>query len=192
MIYKYMYCGFSDDEKVELLKNSDIVTSSAAYYPEEKMIFVYYEAKNGNVGIDDVVKGNMKKFPDGKDWCRMIEVFHYFTPLKDEEWTRKVANKTAEFRINKFYYEKVASYIMHHQQLEKYNLYNCDKFFSIFTYNNIGIIYGENPVEKITWAELEGRPHQPDIPEWGAMMNEHFAEWPDGHKGWVKLSDAKK
>ncbi len=192
MIYKHMFCGYSDDNKVELLSNDEIITSSAAYFEEEKLVFVYYESKNEALSINDVVKGNMKKFPNGSDWTEMVEIFHYFTPKNDEEWTRKIPNKTANFRINKINMDHVASYIYHHQDLQYHNQYGCDKFFSIFLFGNIGIIYGEDPIENVTWADIEGRVWAPTRSDWCSLMNEHFKAWPDGHKGWVALANAAK
>lgn len=185
MIYKHMYCGYSDNPDVELLSHKDIITSSAAVY--EDMIFVYFESINEALSIDDVAKGKMKPFPNGDMWAEMIEAFHFFTPKTDEEWIRKVPNKTPQFRINKIYMDKVASYIYYHQQLQRNNQYNCDKFFSIFLFGNIGIIYGESPVESITWQDIEGKPYTPIRQDWTPLMNEHFVPWEDGHKGWTEL-----
>ncbi len=190
MIYKHMFCGYTDEGKVELLKNDEIITSSAAAYGD--MIFVYYESKNEKLGINDVVKGNMRPYPTGEGWMEMMEAFHFFTPRNDDEWVRKIDNKKAQFRINYIYMDKVASYIYYHQWLQNNNQYGCDKFFAIFILGNVGIIYGENPQENITWEEIEGKTYQPNRSDWGSLMNEHFMPWEDGHKGWVELTDAAK
>ena len=190
MIHKHMYCGYSDCRSVELLENDEIITSSAAVYGN--MIFVYFEIKNEALGINDVAKGNMKPFPDGGLWAEMVEIFHFFTPKNDEEWVRKTENKTPQFRINKIYMDKVASYIYYHQQLQRDNQYNCDKFFSIFLYGNIGIIYGESPVESITWQDIEGRPYTPIRQDWPQLMAEHFVPWEDGRKTWIELENIGK
>lgn len=190
MIYKHMYCGYSDKPEIELLKNDNIITSSAAIY--ENMIFVYFESTEATLSINDVAKGAMKPFPNGELWTEMVEAFHYFTPKTDDEWVRKIDNKTQQFRINKIYMDKVASYIYYHQQLQRTNQYDCDKFFSIFIYGNIGIIYGESPVEPITWQEIEGRPYTPTRQDWTPLMNEHFMPWEDGRKGWIELKNIGK
>ncbi len=188
MIYKHMYCGYTDAKSIKLLKNDEVITSSAGKFGD--MVFVYFESKNEALTINDVAQGNMKQFPNGEYWAEMPEIFHFFTPRSDDEWVRRVENKKAQLRINYIYMDKVASYIYYHQWLQNNNQYGCDKFFAIFLYGNIGIIYGENPVEAITWQDIEGKVYAPNRKDWAALMNEHFMPWEDGHKGWVELCDA--
>ena len=190
MIYKHMYCGYPNNRDIELLKNHEIITSSAAVY--EDMIFVYFESKNESLTIHDVAKCSMKPFPNGELWTEMIEIFHFFTPKNDSEWVRKIENKKPQFRINKINMNKVASYIYYHQQMQNNNQYNCDKFFSIFLFGNIGIIYDESPVEMITWQDIEGRTYAPTRQDWTPLMMEHFAAWPNGSKKWITLENIGK
>lgn len=187
MIYKHMYCGYPNSNSIKLSDNEDIITSSAAVY--ENMVFVYFETKNKELTINDVAQGDLKAFPDGSYLAEMPEIFHYFSPRNDEQWCRKIENKTPVFLINKIHKDKIASYIYHHQDLQQHNPYNSDKFGSIFMYGNIGIIYLESPTENITWQDIEDRPYIPVRSDWAVLMNNHFMEWPDGHKGWVQIEN---
>ncbi len=62
----------------------------------------------------------------------------------------------------------------------------------IFLYGNIGIIYGESPVESITWQDIEGRPYTPIRQDWPQLMAEHFVPWEDGRKTWIELENIGK
>ena len=188
MIYKHMYCGYKKSGKIGFKENDKVITSSGAVF--EDMVFVYFESKDETVGIDDVASGDMKPFPNGEHWFEMSEIFHYFTPANDDEWERKIKNKKPLFKINRLNRDKVAGYIYHHVGHQKTNQYNCDKFFSIFIYGNIIVMYGERPYERVTWQDIEGRPYTPpNNEEWQKLMNEHFMAWPDGEKKWVILAN---
>ncbi len=185
LIYKHMYCGYKKNGKITLKKNEKIITSSAAHF--EDMTFLYFETKDPSLTVKDVAEGEMKLFPNGDEWFEMSEIFHYFTPANDGEWERKIKNKKAVFRINKLNRDKVASYIYHHVWHQNCNNYDCDRFFSIFIYGNVIVMYSETPEEKVTWQDIEGRPYSPNREDWGELMNEHFAAWPDGEKKWVLM-----
>lgn len=85
--------------------------------------------------------------------------------------------------------DKVASYIYYHVDHQHTNQYECDKFFSIFNYGNIIIMYSEEPTEWVTWQDIEGRYHEPPRKDWADLMNQHFKTWPDGEKKWVKMKN---
>lgn len=185
MIYKHMYCGYKNGGELEFCKDERIITASAAGF--EDMTFLYFETKEEDLGAQDVVKADMRPFPNGEDWFEMTEIFHYFTPREDGEWERRVPNKKPWFRINKLRREKISSYIYYHMQYQLGNPYDCDKFMSIFIYGDTIIMYGENPEEKITWQDIEGKYHLRNRDDWGDLMNEHFAFWPDGKQKWVAM-----
>lgn len=190
MIYKHMYCGYKNSGKITLKKDERIITSSAAYF--EDMTFLYFETKDETLTANDAAKGDMKPFPNGEEWFEMSEIFHYFTPRNDEEWERKIKNKKPRFKINKLNKDKIASYIYYHVGYQNTNPYDRDKFFSIFLYGNVIVIYGETPAELITWQEIEGKEHKPLRDDWGKLMEEHFLAWPDGEKKWLPMDVEQK
>lgn len=185
MIYKHMYCGYKNSGKIELKNDERIITSSAASY--EDMVFLYFETKDPTLTAKDAAKGDLKLFPNGEEWFEMSEIFHYFTPRDDSEWTRKTPGKKPWFRINRLYRDKISSYIYHHMEHQLGNPYECDKFLSIFIYADIIVMYGELPTEEVTWQDIEGKYHTPNREDWDDLMAEHFAEWPDGEKKWVPM-----
>ena len=87
-------------------------------------------------------------------------------------------------KVNYLERDKIASYIYYHVEHQNDNQFDCDKFFSIFIYDNMIIIYKELPEETITWEDIRGRNHHDERPDWEELMNEHFRAWPDGTKGW--------
>ncbi len=187
MIYKHMYCGYKNSGKVKIKKDDRIITASAASF--EDMTFLYFETKDSELLPTDVAEGDLKPFPNGNEWFEMPEIFHYFTPENDGEWQRKIEGKTPVFRINKLNMDKVASYIFYHVDHQRSNQYECDKFFSIFNYGNVIIMYAEEPTELVTWQDIKGRYHEPPRSDWGALMDQHFKAWPDGKKKWVKMEN---
>ena len=182
-----MYCGYKNSGKIVLKNDDRIITSSAATF--EDMTFLYFESKDEKLTANDVAIGDMKPFPDGSDWFEMNEIFHYFTPMEDGEWERKISDKKAWFRINKLNRDKVSSYIYYHVDHQNTNQYDVDKFLSIFIYGDSIVMYGETPVESVTWQEIEGRRYEPENPHWDELMKQHFKAWPDGEKKWVRIEN---
>ncbi len=185
MIYRHMYVGYKKSGKIKFKENDKVITSSAANFKD--MTFVYFESKDKDVDIYDVCEGDMKPFPDGREWFEMPKIFHYYDPEKDEDWERKEPNKKPYYRVNKLKMDKVASYIYYHVDHQNTNQWNCDKFFSIFIYGDLIVLYAEEPTERITWDDLKGKLHVPGLSNWSDLMYQHFAEWPEGKKAALLL-----
>lgn len=185
MIHKHMYVAYLNDGKAEIKETDKIVTATIKYF--EDMAVLYFEGKDEKVKPDDFVAGDFKAFPNGENWFELTEIFHYFSPRCDEEWVRKIENKEGSIRVNKLEKNKIASYIYYHHIHQENNPIDCDKFLSIFIFADTIFMYSENPVEKVTWADIEGKPFNYLGEDWGALMDEHFKAWPDGRKRWIML-----
>ncbi len=185
MIYRRMYLGYGD--KVVFKQNSEVIVCSGARCGD--MVFVYFETKNESLLIDDVVSGDMKKFPDGESFVRMIRVFQAFTPESESSYERKLTQKEPKFRINYIRPDMEQSYITYHTDFQNSNPYGWDKFFSIFMYGNLAIIYNEEPRELITLDEISGKKHTPNIENWDEIMNAHFIPHGKGEINWQYLDN---
>ncbi len=191
MIYKHMYRGYKKEGKVEFLDDQRIITSSGAEF--DGITYIYFETKCEELDIEDVVKAEMKPYPDGKGWFELTEIFHYFTPYEDSQWERKVTEKTPKFRINHLKKNMISSYIYHHVAHQNTNQYGYDKFLSIFNVGDTIIMYSESPSEKITWQDIEGRQFIPqDSNEWDNLMDKHFKAWENGEKKWILMPSCEK
>lgn len=177
---RYMFCGYPKGE-VRIKQGEQVVTASVAYY--KNMAFLYFESVE-EVLPEQVAEGQMIPFPDGSNWWRMTEVFHTFPCDNDELWKRREKNKQADFRVNYLHYDKIASYIYYHFDHQEGNQVGCDRYMSIFSYQNLLMMYLEEPVEKVTWSDIEGKRHVPCLKNWGPLMDEHIRRWEDGSTEW--------
>lgn len=184
---RYMFCGYPKGV-IKIKGAKELETSSVAYYGE--MAFLYYECREEMIP-EQVAEGDMVPFPDGSSWWRMPEIFHYFSCENEELWRRKVAKKTPVFRINYLKQDKIASYIYYHFEHQETNQIGCDRYGSIYCYQNLIIMYTESPTEKVKWIDIEGKCHRPGLANWDALMEEHFNEWEDGSKGWRSCYDSR-
>ena len=60
-----------------------------------------------------------------------------------------------------------------------------DRYASIFIYQNMIIMYMEDPTERVEWADIYRKPYKPGRTDWVSLMDEHFKPWEDGVKGWL-------
>ncbi len=184
MIYRRMYVGYG--EGVTICDSVDVIVSSVASY--KGMTFLYFESENEHLIPDDFVKCHFNKFPDGNSWFRMTKIFENYVPKKREDNTRHICNKSPKLRINFLKPDMEGSYIHYHKELEYSNQVGVDKFYSIFIFGNLLIIYNEEPRELTTIDDIVGETKDLGIPCWDALMAEHFATWEDGTKGWIYLN----
>ena len=80
----------------------------------KNQIFLYIEATEPSVDPAAIVAGKFKAFPDGSNFFRMAEVFHYSKPFSEEHWKRKDLNKKPWVRINYLKPEMTSSYFFYH------------------------------------------------------------------------------
>lgn len=193
MVYRNMYVGYPVERNLKYCEKEEILTASIAY--DEDCAFLYYESTCPCIKPEDIICGELKPFPDEKKWNHLPDIFHYFGS-ENENYKRNTADKTPVFALNQLYYDKVSSYIYYHVMHQEANQLNCDMFYSIYVYGNRILSYRETPTETVTQAHLDanGKAHQPiDLGiSWHDLMNQHFQEWPDGHKGWNEIEDVRK
>lgn len=188
MIYRFMFKGYYNDKEFSQLENSKVKHTSLFSYDD--MVFLYFESLEKYVDPETVVKCNLKKYPNGEAWERMTEVFHYCKALSEEQWERKIENKKPWVRVNTLQYDKIASYIFYHHQYQEEHPCDGDKYGIIFLSGNFMVFYSELP------EELEEPRQQVNIlpnyiPDWGALMTEHFSDEPTG-RTWVEINEWKE
>ncbi len=177
---RFMYCGYPQGT-LELKSDAPVVTASLVYHKD--MAILYFEAPQ-ELRPEEVVDGSLSAFPDGNQWWKMAEIFHYFPCDDDELWQRKVENKTSVIRVNYLHQDKIASYIYHHYDHQESNAVGVDRYGSIFIYQNMIIMYMESPTEKVQWSDIYRKPYKPGREDWAELMDQHFKPWDDGVKGW--------
>jgi len=183
MIERRLYIGYKESD-LYIKGHESVITASLAYYKD--MVILYYECRN-DVSPKEIVQGNMRKFPDGEEWFKTAEIFHYYSIDNEEKWCRKIKKKTPIFHINFLLEDKISSYIHHHYLHQSGNQYDCDRYLSMFIYKNMVIMYGESPVEKVLYKEIKDKVNIPCPENWVELMNEHFKENEDGEKGWIRI-----
>lgn len=176
MIYRFMFVAYSPDPcNVELIENT---STYAALAYDENRVYLYVESNEKEVLPETLVRGEFIQYPNGKNWERASEIFHYSVPVSEEQWKRKM-DKTPLFRLNKLKPEKISSYIYYHYQLQEENLGRGDRYGVIYIVGDELIFYQETPKESET-VKMQGLLSTSNSPkeEWGDLMNEHFqAYW---------------
>ena len=176
MIYRFMFVGYS--ENIPSIK----ITADERYYValsyKGNKVFMYVEANEEEINPELLAEGELIAFPDGRKWERAYDIFHSSRPVSEEQWKRKVENKTPRVRLNQLKPEKVASYIFYHYQYqEEMPGREKNKYGIIFLYRDELIYYQELPRENET-EKLEGAlqtNHSP-VDRWSELMKEHFAD----------------
>jgi len=173
MINRFMFKGYYNDKNFKYLKNDDVKQVSVHTYND--MVFLYFETLKDYVDPKTVVECNLKEYPNGDVWERMAEIFHYCEAVSEEQWARKAENKKPWVRVNSLQYDKIASYIFYHHQYQEEHPCDGEKYGIIFLSGNLMIFYCELPEERQE-PRFEGKVLPKVIPDWGALMNEHFAD----------------
>ncbi len=185
MIKKHMYIAYIGKKDIEILPDERVNTATLSYYEDKAVI--YFETSHEELVPDDFTKGSIRKMPDGRNWVELTEIFHYFEPKDDSQWQRKKKNKKGHLLVNRLERDMISSYIYYHVEHQRDNQVGVDKFFSIYIYEDIILMYRETPVEKITWDDIKGKNHHGERYPWTKLMNKHFKAWPDGTKRWIEL-----
>ena len=188
MVYRFMFKGYYKDKEFSFLNNDKVKHASVFSY--EDMVFLYFELLCEYVDPKTVVKCNLKEYPNGEVWERMTEVFHYCKAISEEQWERKTENKKQWVRVNTLQYDKIASYIFYHHQYQEEHPCDGDKYGIIFLSGNFMVMYHETPDERQEPA-FEPNILPKVIPDWGELMNQHFADEPTGRK-WLEIEQWNK
>lgn len=172
MIYRFIFKGFPLSEKYTLKDTENFFNPAVFTY--DNMMFLYVEAKNPVINPDDVIEADMKKFPDGKNWEEMSEIFHYSVPQSDEDWERK-QQKTPSLQINYVRPGKISSYIYYHFQYQEEYPCDGDKYGIIFHSGNLLVMYLEYPCELAKpYKGMLSTKNSPKDDDWQELMNTHF------------------
>ena len=174
MIYRFMFAAYSTDpRKVELVEGT---ADYCALAFDENRVYLYVESNDSAVQPENLVRGEFIQYPNGKEWERTSEIFHYSVPVSQEQWRRKV-DKTPRIRLNRLKPEKIASYIFYHFQLQEENLGWNDRYGNIYLWGDVLIFYDELPQEDET-EKMQGQLTTQNSPKkiWAELMNEHFQE----------------
>jgi hypothetical protein len=186
MIERFMYRGYSTDKN--LCVNDDVRAENISAARFGDMVFLYYESQC-NESPENILKCKMKKFPDGRSWERMNDIFHYSKPLSVSHWQRKV-KKTPVFTINFLKNERVSEYIFYHFQYQEEYPGDCDKYGMIFNIENLIIMYTEEPEEAET-ENIHGMLSTKNTPyeyeKWKPLTDGMFKTWEDGFVGWKRI-----
>ncbi len=180
MIERYMYMGYyENDFKINNIDGVD----NLCIYSFEDMLFMYFETERNDINPTDIIS-NMKRFPNGEKWVRMMNIFHYSKPISREYWKRKAKSKETLMRIVYLKPEKVSAYIFYHYKMQEEAHPKYDKFGSIFIYSNMLVMYNEYPEEH---AEIDIEPTIPEnnLPNYkGDIIKDMSVEWKDFDGCW--------
>lgn len=186
MIYRFMFKGYPNSEKYTIKNTTNFFNPSVFTFDD--MMFLYVEAKEPVINPDDVIDADMKKYPDGKSWEEMSEIFHYSLPQSDEDWMRK-QKKTPNLRINYVRPGKISSYIYYHFQYQEEFPCDGDKYGIIFHSGNLLTLYTESPCEyQEPYKGLLSTQNSPRDDDWKELMETHFQ--PD-FGGWKASKQVK-
>ena len=176
MIYRSLFVGYSNFP--EQIKLNDSLPYYTALAYERNQVFLYVESHEKNITPDALVKGNMIPFPNGEQWERAIEVFHYSVPMDAEQWHRK-ADKKPYFQLNSLRPEKISSYFFYHYQYQEERPNDGDKYGILFLFGSQLIFYLEDP-EEVDSTKITGALQTSNTPfdTWETLMQEHFVgDW---------------
>ena len=183
MVYRYMFRGYPENFDLKLTNNPDVENVCAFKYGDS--LVIYAESLRSDIKCEDIVVGEMKKYPDGSLWENMTEVFHYSVPQSDEDWKRKMP-KEVFIKVNKLRHEKVSGYIFYHYQYQEENPCDGNKYGIMFISGDYIFFYLEEPEEFAERYKGTLDTHaSPVHEEWAKLMNQHFdmdfcgGEWLD-------------
>ena len=180
MLERYMYIGYYN----EGFKINEIYgIENLSVYAFGDMLFMYFETEEKSVKPEDIIS-EMKEFPNGEKWIRMMNIFHYEKPVSHEFWKRKVYPKETQMRIVYLKPEKVSEYIFYHYKMQEEKHPKYDKFGSIFIHRKMLVMYNEYPEEH---AEIDIEPSIPEnnLPNYvGNIIKDLSVEWDDFDGCW--------
>ncbi len=186
MIYRYMFAAYAADDTV-YTDAQDPRISTVTLSRFNDILFLYYESAEKNVSPADVVSGETRPFPDGREWYPMPDIFHYSKPLSDKHWCR-TGKKTPAVRLNRLCRDKIGSYIFYHQQYQEEYPADGDKYGIIGLFDNYIYFYMETPEEKDTENTVGAlTTKNTPLDTWQELMRTHFDPWTDTREIWRPL-----
>ena len=174
MIYRFLFMGYPKDGQTVTLKKD--IPCYAALSRQNDKVFLYVESNTETVCPENLVCGEMKPYPNGKQWERGIDIFHYSVPMNEEQWRRKFP-KEPSVRVNRLKPEKTSSYIYYHYQYQEEYPGDGDKYGVIYLLGDLMVFYMETPEEPETVKTvglLTSKNSPLDV--WQELMTEHFAD----------------
>lgn len=191
MIERYLYTGYAEGE-LTLSRHTEPDIFNLSLFTGEGRLFLYLETTRTNINPDCLVEGNMKCWPDGTHWQRMMDVFHYSTPQSAAHWARHHADRKPNMRLAYLRPEMVSRYVFLHYQLqEERPKPMLSKFGSIYLWGNLLALYEESPLEGED-CDYPGCLDTHNTPAvWADAVNPAFQPWEDGTINWkyITLTD---
>lgn len=180
-----MLLGYYVDKNYSM---KNINYASVAFY--KNMVFLYFECddeRDYREVADEILDINLHTFPNGEKWIEMIDIFHYSYPYNNSYWERKVSDKKPIFQIAYLKSEKVGEYVFYHYKAQREAECGADKYGEIFMYQNMLIMYLEEPFESADLSLVEDR-WEKIFPDYqGNIIGDLSIQFEDGKNGWKTL-----
>ena len=170
----------------DLLRAGKLFTATVFSFDYDNL-FVYFECVDEPLSPLDLLPGiekYMNEWPGEaqKRWfVPMIDVYHSIQPEGDEveHWHRKV-HATPKGQMSVMNLEKLSSYTFFHFQLQEEKPASNGKHLSIWSSENVALLYGETPDEGLKNPHKGILDTQNTPGGWAALMRPHFVIRPDG------------
>lgn len=185
MIKRYMLLGYYTNKDYQM---KNINNASVAFYDDK--VFLYFETDNNadyKKIADEIIDIDLYTLPNGEKWIEMIDIFHYSYPYNDIYWRRKEENKKAVFKIAYLKPENVGEYIFYHYKAQREADCGFDKYGAIYIYQNMLIMYMEEPRETADLSLVENK-WEKLIPDYnGNIIGDMSVCFDDGTNGWKNI-----
>lgn len=182
MIKRFMLIGYGKVEDAKNYKGEDLIH----IFSFEDKCFMYVETEKDDLDLASLPHKGLTKFPNGKYWELMPNVYLTSVPKSTEHWNRN-RGKTQSLRINRLKYEKVSSYIFNHYRLQEEEWdHGREKYDAIFSYSTYLVYYTEQPrLPDDEPYENSLSTHDTPWDEWHDLMAEHFDPIDDPENPWI-------
>ena len=172
MIYRFMYVGYTQNPQSIKITGGDKNYVALSY--KDGQAFMYVESNEPEIDPDLMADGELTPYPTGKKWDRASEVYHYSVPMNEEQWCRKIADKTNFIRVNYLKPDMVASYVCYHYLLQEENPTGGIRYGIIFVHGSQLVQYEELPQEEETIHLPGSLTTKSTPPNMAALMEQHF------------------
>jgi len=174
-------------DHVEALLRTGRIYTATVFAFDNQNIFVYYECVDEELSPLEILPGAeayLNKWP-GTDETRwfipMIDIYHSMQPNKEEEvhWHR-TEHAVPKASMSLMRLDTLSSYIFYHVQLQEEKPSCNGKHMSIWSSEDIALLYSEKPDEKLENPH-KGMLDTKNTPtDWGGVMIPHFIRREDG------------